>query len=261
MDTRGPKTEIAFIYPSFRVANVVELVSTVYPWLISTFWMFILVSVSMSLVYRSTGYEDTVEMLTYITGSLSTLIMFTIGMRKRPNLNRMLEIMRHEFWYENTRRISSVDAADGYGNDRRPTAKELFARFLRTYGAVFPVATMTMGLTPVFWVTKSNDINSPAALIFRMWTPWQQLTLTKYVVAYIIQFIVSVSVLVSINGMVLAMVIFVNEMQFQVDILVDTVRGLDVDSAYSGLRPDAARARESRDDLIRCVKHHQTLIA
>jgi len=236
----------------------VKWLATAYPWLICAFWTFITTSVLTSLAYRRTSYEDTIEMLTYITGSSSTLALFVIGMHKRPALLKMLDIIRDEFWCKGRGRCGGGGGGSGRNVDDRPAAEELYARFVRTYGTVFPVAALFMCLTPIFWVAKYGDIDSPAALIFRMWTPWQQLTATKYAITYAVQFVVSMSVLINITGMVLAMVLFVNEMQVQVDVLADAVRGLDVDTAYDGRRTNATR---TRDRLVRCVKHHQTLIA
>lgn len=226
--------------------------AAVYPRLICAFWAFITTSVLTSLVSRHTSYEERIEMLTYITGSASTLALFAIGVHKRPDLDRMLDIVRHDFW------------DDG----RRPAADTRFSRFVRTYGAVMPVANVMMCMAPVVWVAEYGDIDSPAALIFRMWTPWTRLTAAKYAAVYALQFVVSVSVLTSIAGMVFAMVLVVDEMQVQVDTLVDKFRDLDVDyddnddDDGDGERPTVpARRQAARDGLVECVKHHQTLIA
>jgi len=232
----------------FQVA--VGRIAAAYPWLICAFWAFIMTSVATSLAVRRTSYEETVEMLTYITGSSSTLALFAIGVHKRPGLQRMLDAMRRDFWY------------DG----RRATADALFSRFVRTYGAVMPAANVMMCMAPVVWASRNGDIDSPAALIFRMWTPWTRLTVARYAAVYAAQFVVSLSVLTSIAGMVFAMVLFVTEMQVQVDTLVDVVRDLHVDMWYDERddgRPDARSGRRRRaafDGLVKCVKHHQKLI-
>lgn len=231
----------------FQVA--VKRIAAAYPWLICAFWAFIMTSVTTSLAVRHTSYEEAVEMLTYITGSSSTLALFAIGVHKRPGLCRMLNTMRCDFW------------DDG----RQETADSLFSRFVRTYGAVMPAANVMMCMAPVVWVSRYGDIDSPAALIFRMWTPWTRLTVARYVAVYAAQFVISLSVLTSIAGMVFAMVLFVTEMQVQVNTLVDTIRDLHVDMWYDegDGRPDAhadRRRQAAYDGLVKCVKHHQTLI-
>ncbi|VVC25273.1 Olfactory receptor, insect [Cinara cedri] len=225
------------VYPGRENKGIVKQVAAVYPWLISVFWMFITTSVLTSLVSQRTSYEETIEMLTYITGSSSTLALFAIGVYKRPQLNRMLHIVRHDFWHD----------------ERRAAAHTLYSRFVRTYGAVMPVANVMMCMAPIIWVANYGNMDSPAALIFRMWTPWTRLTPSKYAAAYTTQFVVSLSVLTSISGMVFAMVVFVNEMQVQVDMLTDAVRDLNV-------RDACQRPRAVFDNLVKCVKHHQTLI-
>ncbi|XP_027848834.2 uncharacterized protein LOC114128511 [Aphis gossypii] len=235
------------VYPGHSNKVAVGRIAAAYPWLICAFWAFIMTSVATSLAVRHTSYEETVEMLTYITGSSSTLALFAIGVHKRPGLQRMLDAMRRDFWY------------DG----RRATADALFSRFVRTYGAVMPAANVMMCMAPVVWASRNGDIDSPAALIFRMWTPWTRLTVARYAAVYAAQFVVSLSVLTSIAGMVFAMVLFVTEMQVQVDTLVDAVRDLHVDMWYDDGRPDARAGRRrgaAYDGLVECVKHHQKLI-
>lgn len=228
---------------------MVKRLTAVYPWLICSFWAFITTSVSTTLASQpDTSYEETLEMLTYITGSLSTLALFAIGVYKRSALNAMLSLMRREFWHD----------------DRRPAAHALFSRFVRTYGTVMPVANVLMCIAPVVWAVSRGNIESPAALIFRMWTPWTRLTPARYAAVYATQFTVSVTVLTSISGMVFAMVLVVNEMQVQMDILVDAVRELRVNNFRGGGDGDqvhrTSTARTITDDLVRCVKHHQMLI-
>lgn len=218
--------------------GLVRRAAAVYPWMISAMWTFIATSVLTSLMCRSTNYEETIEMLTYITGSSSSLALFVIGVYKRPQLYRMMHIARHEFWHD----------------ERRTAAHTLYSRFVRTYGAIMPVASVTMCTTPVIWTANYGAMNSPAALIFRMWTPWTQMTTAQYVAVYAVQFVVSLSVMISLVGMVFAMVVIVNEMQVQVDMIVDAVRDLDVWHA-------SRRPRPAIDGLVECVKHHQTLIA
>lgn len=208
--------------------------AAVYPWLISACWTFIAASVSTTLACRpDAGYGDRLEMLTYITGSSCTLVLFAIGVYRRPALDAMLYLMRSEFWRD-----------DG----RRPAAHVLFLRFARTYGAIIPAAHALMCITPVLWTAGPGGIDSPASLIFRMWTPWTRMTAARYAAAYAVQLVVSSAVLTNVTGMVFAIVLVVNEMQVQMDMLMDAVRGMRVDGASS-------------DRLVRCVKHHQTLIA
>lgn len=224
-------------------------VAAVYPWIMNGCWMFIITSVSMSLIFRANGNQDAVEMLTYITGSLSTGVLFTIGVYKRPALERMLNIIKHEFWY----------------NDRRLSADVLFSRFLRTYGKIMLTASLMMLLTPIIWMSIYREIDSPAALIFRMWTPWTKMTPAKYAAAYFIQFVVSLTALINISAMVFAMILIVIEMKVQVDMLKDAIYELDIGHTYSAHRPGATaiagQFRTSYDGLVECVKHHQTLIA
>lgn len=230
-----------------------------YPWLISSFWAFIAASVFTSLLNKAdASYEETIEMCTYITGSVSTLTMFVVGVYKKPELNSMVDTVRHEFWHDS----------------RRPAADLLFSQFLRTYGAIMPVANVMMCIAPVAWVLQfGGTVNAPAALIFVMWTPWDRLTPATYAAVYTVQFVVSLSVLTSIAGMVYAMMLFVGEMQVQVDTLVDVVDSLDVDNAHTAATatttatatvvtvvvPD--RKQTAFADFVKCVKHHQTLIA
>jgi len=188
-------------------------------------------------------------MLSYITGSSSTLVLFLVGVLMQSKINRMLEIVQHEFWYVKCRGIDD----DVY---RKPAAEVLYTKFVRKYAYVFTAASASMCLTPIIWVAQYRDLNSPAALIFRMWTPWPQLTSVKYTVVYTIQVVVSSSALSNIAGLVLAMMVFVTEMQVQVDMLINTVDRMDVENAH--LTRD--RAQQARDELVRCVKHHQTLI-
>nr|UMT69213.1 odorant receptor 3 [Myzus persicae] len=236
------------VYPGHG-NRVGRIATAAYPWMICAFWAFITTSVTTSLALRATNYEEVVEMLTYITGSSCTLALFAIGVHKRPRLHRMLDAVRRDFW------------DDG----RRPAADVLFSRFVRTYGAILPVANVMMCMTPVIWAARNGDIESPAALIFRMWTPWTRMTTTRYAAVYAAQFVVSLSVLTSIAGMVFAMVLFVTEMQVQVDTLVDAVQDLQVDMWYGDghdspvTHPDRRR-RAAFDGLVKCVKHHQALI-
>lgn len=194
----------------------------------------------MTLMCREANYEETLEMLTYITGSSCTLALFSIGVYKRPALNMMLGLVRREFWHD----------------DQRSAAHSLFSQFVRTYGVVMPVANVLMCIAPVTWAaSRGGAIDSPAALIFRMWTPWTHLTAAKYATVYAAQFIVSLSVLTSISGMVFAMVLVVIEMQVQVDMLTDTISSLRVDEHRHGPSTTAY------NNLVECIKHHQTLIA
>lgn len=117
---------------------MVKTFATIFPWIICLFWAFITLSVTTSLIVRDTGYEDKLEMLALMTGSSNTLAMYAFGIYKKPEFNRMLNLIQHEFWHD----------------ERRPAADVLYSRFVRTYGAIMPVANVIMCITPVIWVTK-----------------------------------------------------------------------------------------------------------
>lgn len=222
--------------PNAVFQGLVKRAAAVYPWMVGAMWAFIATSVLTSLASRRTSYEETIEMLTYITGSSSSLMLFAIGVYKRPRLYRMVHMIRHEFWHD----------------ERRTAAHTLYSRFVRTYGAIMPVASVTMCTTPVVWTVNYGAVDTPAALIFRMWTPWTRMTAVQYAAVYAVQFVVSLSVMIGLVGMVFAMVVVVNEMQVQVDMVTDAVRDLNVRDAHHGA---------AFDGLIECVKHHQTLVA
>lgn len=218
--------------------------ATAYPWLICAMWTSIMMSSSLFLIVERVDYVDT---LTYVIGSFSTLVLFVIGLHKRPVINKMLAAMRDEFWYEHDDR------------SRRLAADQLFVRFVRTYGAVFPIANALMCTSPLVWSLQQEDIGSQKANIYRTWMPWEP-TLARYAVLYVVQFVISFIVLANITGMVFSMVIFVGEMQVQMDMLVKGVRGLDVDDLYDGGRLDPDRTQRSSDGFVECIKHHQMLI-
>lgn len=229
---------------------MVRRTAAAYPWLICGFWVFIMCSVLSALATRHGGYEETIELLSLFTGSSSTLALFAIGVRKRPEFVSMLSLVRREFW-DDGRLAGAADL--------------LFSGFARTYGAIFPVANAAMCVAPVAWAASHGDFDSPAAFIFGMWTPWPRHTAAEYAAVYAVQFVVSMSVLTSITGMVLAMVLVVNEMQVQTDALVRAVGALPVKHLYDRDDGDGP-AQQQRDDrhairgLVQCVKHHQMLI-
>lgn len=218
--------------------------ATTYPWLLCASWTIIIMSSSLSLIVERVDY---VEALTYAFGSFCTLVLFAIGLHKRPVINKMLAAIRDEFWYEHNDR------------SRWLTADQLFVRFVRTYGAVFHMANSLMCMSPLVWSLQQEDIGSHKANIYRTWMPWEP-TLARYAVLYVVQFVISLIVLANITGMVFSMVIFVGEMQVQMDMLVNGVRGLDVDDLYDGGRLDPDRTQRSSDGFVECIKHHQMLI-
>lgn len=221
-------------------------IAATYPWIMGSIWVMIILPQIMLLMaeHSRKSYEQTIETLAYATGSGSTLILLIIGLYKRPAMYKMLTILRNEFQYDGHRRLA---------------ADQLFSRFMRSYGAVFPVANLITCLAPLVWMFRNKDYNSQKGLIYQSWIPWEPSS-TKYAVLYVVQFILGFSALANIAGMVMSMVLFVNELQVQMDILVDTMRELDVDYWYESGELDSERTQRSYDGIVKCVKHHQTLI-
>lgn len=198
----------------------------------------------MLLIAEHNRFDLANETLIYIFGAAVILVLFAVGLYKRPAIYEMLAIMQDEFWYD---------------GDRRLAADQLFVQFVRTYGAVLPMGSIIMCASPLVWVLQHKDIGSQNANIYNTWMPWEP-TLTRYTVLYVVQFIISSSALAYIARMAFSMMMFVNELHVQMDILVDTVRELDVDDMYKTGKLDPDRTRRSYEGLVKCVKHHQTLI-